>query len=84
MLRSSRSRERPVGSAGGWLPDSLTPACRWSRWPGTRTAAEIGRPYEAVTLDDHRTGLVGAGEHPWWSYAYASMMQSITEGRFAR
>lgn len=47
-------------------------------------AADLGRPYVPVSLDDYRTALVASGEDPWWSYAYASMMQSIGEGRFVR
>ena len=46
-------------------------------------AADLGRGYVPVTLDDYRTALVAAGEDPWWSYAYASLMQSIAEGRWA-
>ena len=67
------------------LDDGLS--VRFAAGPGDRTfaeiAAELGRSFEAVTLDDYRTSLVASGEDPWWSYAYASLMQSIAEGRCA-
>jgi NAD(P)H dehydrogenase (quinone) len=65
---------------------SIGPSIRIAAEAGDRSFAEIaaglGRQFVAVTLDDYRTALVAAGEDPWWSYAYTSMMQSIAEGRF--
>jgi NAD(P)H dehydrogenase (quinone) len=39
--------------------------------------------FRTVSTDDFRHRLIDAGTDPWWSYAFASMFESIDDGRFA-
>lgn len=36
-----------------------------------------------ITADEFRHRLIETGTDPWWSYAFASMFESIDQGRFA-
>jgi NAD(P)H dehydrogenase (quinone) len=39
--------------------------------------------YVSLTSAEHRAEMARAGESPWWEYAYASMFDSVREGRWA-
>ena len=44
-----------------------------------------GRDVRAVAIaaDEFRHRLIESGTDPWWSYAFTSMFESISQGRFA-
>jgi NAD(P)H dehydrogenase (quinone) len=45
-------------------------------------AAERGQRLVDVAPATYLAELAAAGEEPWWCYAYASLLQSIAEGRW--
>lgn len=46
-------------------------------------AAAAGYRYAETTPADFASALLRDGEAPWWTYAYASMFESIRQGRWA-
>jgi NAD(P)H dehydrogenase (quinone) len=55
--------------------------------PASRTVAEVvaaaGYAFADATVAEFMATLARLGEEPWWIYAYTSMFQSITQGRWA-
>lgn len=55
--------------------------------PRDRTLADIaherGQRLLPMTMEAYRTQLVANGESPWWSFAYATLLEVVDAGRYA-